>query len=74
MKQSASIEIKYNCKMKNILEKINEAIASDKTSEENKKLLLEIKEELEIAKSENKSELEILKIITLLIKIITDFF
>ncbi|WP_460573643.1 hypothetical protein [Flavobacterium koreense] len=60
--------------MKNILEKINEAIASDKTSEENKKLLLEIKEELEIAKSENKSELEILKIITLLIKIITDFF
>lgn len=60
--------------MKNILEKINEAIASDKTSEENKKLLLEIKEELLNAKSENKSELEILKIITLLIKIITDFF
>jgi hypothetical protein len=60
--------------MKNILEKIDEAIASETTSEENKKLLLEIKEELLIAKSENKSEFEILKIIALLIKIITDIF
>ncbi|WP_298116715.1 hypothetical protein [Flavobacterium sp.] len=60
--------------MEKILKKIDEAVASDKTSEENKKLLLEIKEELLNAKSENKSELEILKIITLLIKIITDFF
>lgn len=60
--------------MKNILEKIDEAIASETTSEENKKLLLEIKKELLIAKSENKSELETLKIIALLIKIFTDFF
>jgi hypothetical protein len=60
--------------MKKILEKIDEAIASETTSEENKKLLLEIKEELLIAKSENKSDLDILKMITLLIKIITDFF
>lgn len=60
--------------MKNILEKIDEAIASETTSEENKKLLLEIKEELLIAKSENKSEFEILKIIALLIKFITEIF
>lgn len=60
--------------MKNILEKIDEAVASETTSEENKKLLLEIKEDLLNAKSENKSELEILKIVALLIKIISDFF
>lgn len=60
--------------MKNILEKIDEAVASETTSEENKKLLLEIKEDLLNAKSENKCELEILKIVALLIKIISDFF
>ncbi len=60
--------------MKKILEKIDEAVASETTSEENKKLLLEIKDELLNAKSENKSELEILKIIALLIKFISDFF
>jgi hypothetical protein len=56
--------------MKHILEKINEAIASEKTSEENKKLLSEIKEELTNAKT----ELKILEIIACLIKIISDFF
>jgi hypothetical protein len=56
--------------MKHILEKINEAIASEKTSEENKKLLLEIKEELANAKT----ELKILEVIASLIKIITTFF
>lgn len=60
--------------MKNILEKIDEAIASNKTSEENKILLTEIKKELINAQSDNKSDLEILKIIALLIKIFTDFF
>lgn len=60
--------------MKNILEKIDEAIASNKTSEENKILLTEVKKELINAQSENKSDLEILKIIALLIKIFTDFF
>lgn len=60
--------------MKTILEKIDEAVASNKTSEENKILLLEAKKELINAKTDNKSDLEILKIITLLIKIITDFF
>ena len=38
--------------MKHIIEKINEAIASEKTSEENKQLLSEIKEELTNAKTE----------------------
>ena len=60
--------------MKNILEKIDEAIASNKTSEENKILLTEVKKELINAQSDNKSDLEILKIIALLIKIFTDFF
>ena len=56
--------------MKHIIEKINEAIASEKTSEENKKLLSEIKDELTNAKT----ELKILEIIACLIKIISDFF
>ncbi len=56
--------------MKHIIEKINEAIASEKTSEENKQLLSEIKEELTNAKT----ELKILEIIACLIKIISDFF
>jgi len=56
--------------MKHILEKINEAIASEKISEENKKLLLEIKEELTNAKT----ELKVLEIIASLIKIVTAFF
>ena len=56
--------------MKHIIEKINEASASEKTSEENKKLLSEIKEELTNAKT----ELKILEIIACLIKIISDFF
>ena len=56
--------------MKHIIEKINEAIASVKKLEENKKLLSEIKEELTNAKT----ELKILEIIACLIKIISDFF
>lgn len=55
--------------MKNILEKIDEAVASKKTSEENKKLLLETKEELIKAKTEKK----IIQIIAIIIKIITGF-
>jgi len=56
--------------MKHILEKINEAIASEKTSEENKKLLLDIKQEL----SNAKTELKVLEIIASLVKIVTAFF
>lgn len=55
--------------MKNILEKIDEAVASNKTSEENKKLLLEAKEELIKAKTEKR----IIQIIAIIIKIITGF-
>jgi hypothetical protein len=55
--------------MKNIIEKIEEAVASKKTSEENKKLLLEAKEELIKAKTEKR----IIQIIAIIIKIITGF-
>ena len=55
---------------KNILDKINEAIASDNTSEENKILLQEVKTKLEKAKNEN----TIIKIVAIAIKIITGLF
>jgi len=56
--------------MKNILEKIDEAIASDVTSEETKKLLIEIREELTNAKT----ELKVLEIVAALVKIFTGLF
>lgn len=65
-----SIIIKYlKCKMKNILNKIDEAIASKNTSEETRKLLIEAKKELLRAKTEP----QIFQILALIIKIITGF-
>jgi len=53
-----------------ILDKINEAIASKKNSEETKKLLKEIKLELAQAKTEKR----VAQAIAILIKLITGFF
>lgn len=53
--------------MENILEKIDEAVASEKTSEENRKILLEAKKELIKAKTETR----VFQVIGIIIKIIT---
>lgn len=55
---------------KNILDKIDEALASDNTSEKNKRLLKEVKTKLEKVKTENK----VIKIVAVVIKIITGLF
>ncbi|WP_053976891.1 hypothetical protein [Mangrovimonas xylaniphaga] len=54
----------------NILEKIEEALASQNTTQETKKLLEEVKSELKKAKTEKR----IVQLIAILIKIITGFF
>jgi|GEM_PF-2725930 len=54
----------------NILNKINEALASKSTSEETKKLLSEVKYELKQAKTEKR----VAQVIAILIKVITGFF
>jgi len=56
--------------MKNIIEKIDEAIASNKTSEENKKVLAEAKKELIKAKTETR----VLQALAIIIKIISGFW
>ena len=55
---------------KNILKKIEEALASKRTSEETKKILSEVKYELKQAKTEKR----VAQIIAILIKVITGFF
>ena len=54
----------------NILQQIDEALASKHTSEETKKLLSEVKYELKQAKSEKR----VAQVIAILVKIITGFF
>jgi len=57
--------------MKNeIIKKIDEAINSEKTSRENKLLLIEAKKKLRKAETENR----IIKIVVVIIKIITGLF
>ena len=56
--------------MQEIYKKIDEAIASEKTSEETKVLLKEIKSELKRANTEKK----VASILALLIKLITGLF
>ena len=55
---------------KHILKKIDEAIASDETSEKNKILFEEAKNKLIQAKTENK----IIKIVAVVIRIMTGLF
>lgn len=55
---------------KNILKRIDEAIASNTTSEKNKKLFKEAKTKLKQAKTENR----IIKIVAVVIKIMTGLF